>query len=553
MLVTRRAFTGGALSVALGAQLSAPALAQARPYLATALAAIRANGEAHRAQFTLPGLTLGLTTPDGFVRILNFGYANADARTPITPDTLFQIGSISKVMTAAVVHQLAAEGRFSLTDRVSALVPAFPLPRGNTITVQHLLDHTAGLPGDAPLFPDGGLWTAYAPGEHWHYCNTGYDMLGKLAEHFGGKPLSRLLAERMFVPLGMRRSHGAIIGADRIMYAQGYEAADSTSPMARGVPLAPAAWVDVTFGAGSVGSTAEDMTRFLRVLANAVQGRGGLGLSPQQAQAFTAHAVPSDTPGMTYGNGLMHVSNGSRSYLHHTGGMVAFSSSFHVDTVSGVGAFASSTLSGFAEYRPRLLTRFAVDALTEALAGRPIPAPPPLNVALPNAAAFVGRYSGPGGAFEVRPGSPLTLVANGRSAPLQPWGGYIFRTTHPDFHQFSLMFEAPRHTSSPGVYWGALSYAREGSGIALLRSDPALARLAGRYVNDSPWIGTAMVVERGGKLWLGTETPMAKVGDNLWRIGEDSWSPERASFANFIDGRPQTFVFSGEKFLRHEI
>jgi CubicO group peptidase (beta-lactamase class C family) len=465
---------------------------------------------------------------------------------------LFQIGSISKVMTATVLHQLVAEGRFKLTDRVSALVPAFPLPKGNAITVQHLLDHTAGLPGDAPLFPDGGLWTAYAPGEHWHYCNTGYDMLGKLAEHFGGKPLSRLLAERIFVPLGMRRSEGAIIGADRTRYAQGYEASDSTAPFARNAPLAPAAWVDVTFGAGSVGSTAEDMTRFLRVLTNAVQGRGGLGLMPQHAQAFTAHAVPSDTPGMSYGNGLMHVSNGGRSYLHHTGGMVAFSSSFHVDIASGVGAFASSTLSGFAEYRPRLLTRFAVDALTEALAGRPIPTPPPLSVGLPNAASFVGRYTGPGGAFEIQPGNPLNLVANGQSAPLQPWGGDIFRTNHPAFHAFSLLFERTAGAIT-GASWGAASYRRDGVAGALPQSDPALARLAGRYVNDSPWIGTAMVVERGGKLWIGTETPMTKIGDNLWRVGEDSWSPERASFANFIDGRPQTFIFSGEKFLRHEI
>ena len=80
-----------------------------------------------------------------------------------------------------------------------------------------------------------------------------------------------------------------------------------------------------------------------------------------------------------------------------------------------------------------------------------------------------------------------------------------------------------------------------------------LARLAGRYVNDSPWQGTARVVERGGKLWLGTEVPLTSIGDNLWRIGEERWSPERGSFSNMIDGRPQVFVFSGEKFLRHDV
>jgi D-alanyl-D-alanine carboxypeptidase len=552
MHLSRRGFTGGALTAALAGQFSLPAFAQARADLSGALAAIRAYGEAHRSYFNLPGLTLGLTTPDGFATTLNFGFANADARTPITDDTLFQIGSISKVMTATLLHQFAAEGRFSLTDRMSSLLPAFPLPAGNTIQVQHLLDHVAGLPGDSPLFPDGGLWTAYAPGAHWHYSNTAYDMLGKLAEHFGGKPLNRLLQDRVFAPLAMRRSRGAIIAADRTLYAQGYEAADQSIPIARGLPLAPTAWVDVTFGAGSVASTADDMNRFFRVLANSVQGRGGLGLSPERARAFTTHAVPSDTAGMTYGNGLMHVGNGGRSYLHHTGGMVSFSSSFHVDVASGVTAFASSTIGAFEEYRPRLLTRFAVDALTNALGGRPVPPAPSLEVPAPHAATFIARYAGPSGSFEVRAGAPLTLVANGQSAALQPLGGDLFATTHPDFRQYALKFERKGPTIS-GASWGPSSYLRSGAAGVLPASNPELAKLAGRYVNDSPWVGMAKVVERGGRLWIGTETPMIRLSENLWRIGEESWSPERASFANFIDGRPQTFIFSGEKFLRHDI
>ena len=139
--------------------------------------------------------------------MLNFGFANADARTPITPDTLFQVGSISKLMTAALLHQFAAEGRLQphRPDQQPAARRS-PLPRGNAIQVQHLLDHVAGLPGDAPMFPRGGLWTAYAPGAHWHYSNTGYEILGKLAEHVGGKPLGQLLEERLFTPLGMSRS-----------------------------------------------------------------------------------------------------------------------------------------------------------------------------------------------------------------------------------------------------------------------------------------------------------------------------------------------------------
>ena len=546
MLLSRREFGGGVLAFSV----AAPGLAQ--PLTSGVLQKIGAYAEAHRRFFGLPGLTLGVTTPAGAGTVLHFGHANLEARSPISPDTLFQIGSISKVMTALVVHQLAAEGKVRLADPLESILPAIPIPRGSGITVQQLIDHTSGLADSPPLSADGGLWTGFKPGERWSYSNTGYEILGKVAEHAGGKPLAQLLQAGIFAPLGMRRSRGAIVGADRVLYAQGYEAADSTIPYARGVPLAPAGWVDVTFGAGSVASTAEDMNRFIRALAELAQGRGGLGLTPQQGLDFTRHSVRSDTPAMTYGNGLMHVSNAGRKYLHHTGGMVSFTSAFHLDPASGVGAFASSTLSAFSSYRPRLLTRFAVDALAEAAAGRPVPAPPLLQVPLANAAAYVGQYSAPGGSFEIRRGDPLLLVANGQSAQLQHWEGDLFRTTHPTFRAFTLKFERVGGRIS-GVSWGPIFLPKEGAAPVQSKSDPALARLAGRYVNDSPWWGVAVVVERGGKLWLGTESALVPIGQNLWRVGEQAWSPERASFANFIDGRPQTFIYSGEKFRRQDI
>ncbi len=230
----------------------------------------------------------------------------------------------------------------------------------------------------------------------------------------------------------------------------------------------------------------------------------------------------------------------------------SFSSSFHVDIASSVGAFASSTLSAFAEYRPRLLTQFAVAALTDASEGRPVPPPPPLQAPLANAAAYVGHYAGPAGAIEIRPGNPLTLAANSQSAPLQQWDDNVFHTTHPAFRDFGVMFER-KGNSVIAASWGPATYVRAGSGAPIAASDPQLAKLAGRYINDSPWNGMAHVVERGGKLWVGTETPMTAIGTNLWRVGDDSWSPERGSFANFIDGRPQTFVFSGVNFDRHDL
>ena len=140
---------------------------------------------------------------------------------------------------------------------------------------------------------------------------------------------------------------------------------------------------------------------------------------------------------------------------------------------------------------------------------------------LANPAAYVGRYSG-----------PRALSRFGRqsaddrrrraSAPLQYWGGEIFRTTNPPF-AIQLLFERPRDRGR-AASWGPAAYL--GKRVrAEPAVDPALARLAGRYVNDSPWLGIDEVVERGGQLWFGTEMPMTRIGDNLWRVGARAGRP----------------------------
>ena len=165
--------------------------------------------------------------------------------------------------------------------------------------------------------------------------------------------------------------------------------------------------------------------------------------------------VPSDE-GMSYGNGLMRVGNGGRSYLHHTGGMVSFSSSFHP------------------RYRKR---RWRVRQLhTERLRR------------LPTAAAYHGSLDA------------LTNVPAGKAHPHAPprarphGSGGCCRLCR-------TLFRPRRRELGTSLLPGH---------HIVHRPITQLAMLAGRYVNDSPWIGTAMVVERGGKLWIGTETPMTR-------------------------------------------
>jgi hypothetical protein len=256
---------------------------------------------------------------------------------------------------------------------------------------------------------------------------------------------------------------------------------------------------------------------------------------------------------MAYGNGLMHVEDDrKRRYLHHTGGMVSFSSSFHVDSANGIGSFASTNLSAFPEYRPRKVTLFAVQALSAAEAGQPLPDPPSLDAPVKNAADYAGRYAGASRSFEIRSGPGLTIASNGREAPLELAGDDLFVTAHPDFRDFGVKFDRSNKAVS-AAFWGSETFVRDGSARKIPPSDPALARYAGLYINDSPWWPPIVVVERGGKLWLGTDTALVPLGKNLWRVGDDSWTPERASFAITMNGKPQNFFYACVEFARQDV
>ena len=541
MFVTRRHLIGGLAAAPIA--LQSTALFAASSATASAIDAIRAYAEVHRRRVGVPAITVGLTTPDAPVTEIVLGTAN--------PETLFQVGSISKLMVAAVAHQLAAEGKLSLAADVRTLLPGAPWPATRPITRHHLLDHVSRLPGDAPIVPeDGPLWIGFAPGTHWLYSNTGYDLLGKIIERADGATLASILHRRLFAPLGMSRTRGAILSADRARYAQGFEPIDRDGLFLLGDPLKPAPWVDVTFGAGSVASTGADIARLLRALAGAANGKGGLGLSPAAGRAFTGHDVAAEE-GMRYGNGLEHVVDGGVALLHHTGGMPSFSSAFHLDPISGIGAFASVPVGFPAGYRPRALTLFAVQALRAAAAGRPLPTPPSLDRPPTEAGDRVGRYVSADGDISITADNGMTLVAGQGRGKMIGFAGERYGTQLAGWSRWPFRF-VREGGKVVAVEHGGRTFVRAGARYAAAKSDPALARLAGRFESDSPWVGIADVVERNGQLWFGGIGRLTPIGDKLFRLGDD-WSPERLRFADFLDGRPMTLYLSGAKLERRDI
>jgi CubicO group peptidase (beta-lactamase class C family) len=173
------------------------------------------------AKWEVPGLTVGILH-EGHVETAGYGVTSIETKQPVVPETLFQIGSISKVFTATLVMTLVDEGKLDLDAPVVGYVPDLPLAdktARKTIAVRHLLTHMGGFYGDR--FDDQGvgddalakavagfhdLKQQTAPGELWTYCNAGFDLAGRAIELILGQPFEQAMKERVFKPLGLERS-----------------------------------------------------------------------------------------------------------------------------------------------------------------------------------------------------------------------------------------------------------------------------------------------------------------------------------------------------------
>lgn len=256
-------------------------------------------------ELQVPGMVVIVDSPDRGTYEVALGVADVETEEPMELRNRFRVGSNTKTMTATVILQLVEEGKLGLDDPIA---PYFPGVDTNGATIRQALNMTSGIPtyttdaflnglADAP----GRVWTTdelfaaiggqppdFAPGEGWHYSNTNYVMLGRIAEQLGGAPLGELVDDRVFTPLGMSgcslpRADDATMPSPA---SRGYQYGtrwDDPSP-----PAALPALVDVTdinpswgFGTGEAICAAGDMAIWAKALAT------GELLSPEmQAERF---------------------------------------------------------------------------------------------------------------------------------------------------------------------------------------------------------------------------------------------------------------------------
>lgn len=551
MEISRRIFVGGA-SVGLGLAASAAAKPKKKATPETrALDAIEACIDQHRADWGIPGMTVAIADRTGYYAVVTSGWADVERKISVKPDHLFQIGSISKMLTALAAWTLVEEGKISPDARLSDVLNGVSVRGGKAITLQHLLNHTSGLPSDSAIFPEGGLWTGFDPGAHWSYSNCGYELAGRMASAAGGAPLPDLVKARVLDKLGMTASVPSMRVADRARYAQGYEPALTDRLNPRPGPMTPTSWVDSDSPAGSVAATSTDMTKLLRFLIGLGEGKGGAVFSDATAARFLADPVQGWGSDGQYGNGVARVEVDGRKYLHHTGGMVSFCSALHVDAEAGVAAFASGNVHYSLNYRPREVSIYACEVLRAWREGKALPAPKPSRASLDKPERFSGVFTAADGdRFEIMPAAgAVSMVRNGKNWKMQLATETLFTCDDPDFAVAGVAFDLDAEKATR-AWIGEKEYAAYPAKGYLPPAPEALRVCAGRYDNDDKWAGPLYVYARNGGLYIGNAAKLTPLKKGEWRLGDDEWSPERIRFDSPINGVPQRLLFSGTPYVR---
>jgi CubicO group peptidase (beta-lactamase class C family) len=294
--------------------------------------------EARLRSLRIPGLSLAVVRDGEIVKASGYGLADLQMGVAATPQTVYEIGSMTKQFTAAAVMMLVEDGRLRLDDRVSKFFRAAPRTWRN-ITVRHLLTHSSGIQNHVAVAGYMGIFRTnlffettpapdallkrffklpleFQPGETWAYDNTGYYLLGLIVEQASGKPFWTFLHERIFTPLGMTSTRNTDVRPLVRHRAAGYEWVGD------GFENRPVLLPPIAFSAGSLLSTVEDLARW-----DAALSTDRLLKASSLEQMWTAtRAREGRLASVDYGFGWFVGTYEGRRFVQHGGGTPGFSS-----------------------------------------------------------------------------------------------------------------------------------------------------------------------------------------------------------------------------------
>ena len=364
-------------------------------------------------RYGVPGAVLGIlrVRPGGDDEqvLAAYGVLSTGTGVEVTPDSLFQIGSITKVWTATLLMQLADEGRLDLDAPLDAALPGLRLPGpdlARRLTVRHLLTHTSGLDGD--LFADTGrgddcvsryvdlladIGINHPPGETLSYCNSGYVLAGRVLEVLAGRSWDEVLRDRLCRPLGLASTctlpEEVLLGRAAV----GHVSEDGEAPHP-----APAWCLPRSAGpAGLICTTASDVLGFARLHLSGGRAPDGIQLLSAGAVAAMqdkqADMPDPHTVGDSWGLGWMRFGWDGHRLVGHDGGTIGQSAFLRV--LPGQGLAVTLLTNGG---HPQDLYHDLFREIFAEVAGIRMPSPlappddPPADLVAADPARYTGTY-----------------------------------------------------------------------------------------------------------------------------------------------------------------
>ena len=225
------------------------------------------------AEHRIPGLALKVVRDGKVAKTAAYGLANVELNVPVKPETVFEIGSVTKQFTAAGILLLAQAGKLSVDDRISRYLQNTP-DAWRDVTIRHLLTHTSGIKSYTGI--DGfQVWRhltqtqfikaignepmEFSPGDSWKYCNTGYNLLGYIIENITGQDYWDFMSQHIYQPLEMRSTTNRLFSLIIPNRAAGYEQTNHVW-MNRDTDLTQ------VFAAGAMASTVGDLVKWNNAL-----------------------------------------------------------------------------------------------------------------------------------------------------------------------------------------------------------------------------------------------------------------------------------------------
>ena len=278
-----------------------------------------------------PGCAVGAAVAGTPVLAKAYGMADLEHDAKITPDTIFEAGSVSKQFTAAAVLLLAREGKLSIDDPVRKYIRELP-DYGVPLTIRHMLNHTSGLRDWGSVESIAG-WprttraythdhvleivshqTAvnFTPGTRWSYSNTGFNLAAIIVSRVSGKPFSDFTRERLFAPLGMthtswRDDHTRVLKNRAIAYSEQQNQFHTNMPF------------EDVYGNGGLLTTVGDLLTWNENFSTPKVGDASFVAMQQQVGRFT-----DGTP-HGYAFGLMVTAAGGQHVVEHSGSTAGYS------------------------------------------------------------------------------------------------------------------------------------------------------------------------------------------------------------------------------------